>query len=188
MQDKTTIISFVGMPGAGKSEATQYLEKKSVPNIRFGDVTDEGLKEVGLPLTEENERVFREKIRREFGMEAYAIKAEPAISKLLETHAVIVIDGMRSWQEYVYLKEKFPGLTLVCIYAEPRVRYSRLSQRKVRPLTPDTARKRDIAELTELDMGAPIAISDYLIENNEDNTTGLFERIDALLGRLGVEL
>ena len=37
------LIAFVGMPGAGKSEAVAYIEKKNIPFIRFGDLTDQQL-------------------------------------------------------------------------------------------------------------------------------------------------
>lgn len=187
MMDRNTIISFVGMPGAGKTEATQYLKGKGIPYVRFGDVTDKGLQEKGIPLTEDNERSFREQIRRELGMGAYAIKAESDISKMLKEHQAIVIEGMRSWEEYTYLKERFPSLIVVSIYAEPRVRYSRLSSRPVRPLTIGEVRKRDVAELIELNMGPTIAIADYLIENNSDDKENLHQKIELLLVRLKLQ-
>jgi dephospho-CoA kinase len=43
MENKTTkkiILAFVGMPGAGKTEASAYLKKKGIPILRFGDLTD----------------------------------------------------------------------------------------------------------------------------------------------------
>lgn len=180
------ILAFVGMPGAGKTEATLYLQQKSIPFVRFGEITDEGVKGLGLPLTQENERMYREKIRKELGMGAYAIKAKPRIEQLLKENDVIAIDGLYSWEEYTLLKEEFPGLILVHIFAEPTIRYQRLSTRPVRPLSFEESRSRDVAELEKLNKGGPIAIADSLIENNGNNIEELYYKIDNLLLHLGV--
>lgn len=184
-KNNSVILAFVGMPGAGKSAATAYLQEKGIPLIRFGDITDEGLKEMNLPISPEYEEIFRENIRREHGMDAYAKKAKPKIGKLLETYPVIAIDGLYSWEEYVYLKKIFPQLQLVHVYAEPKKRYERIARRKVRPFTPEEASKRDIAEIEKLHKGGPIAIADYLIEN-EKEISDLQEKIDDLLKRLKI--
>lgn len=180
------VLAFVGMPGAGKSEASLYLAQKNIPFVRFGQLTDEGLKEMGLSINPQNERMYREKIRTELGMAAYAIKAKPKIDQLLKEHDVVALDGLYSWEEYTFLKEEFPNLILVHIFAEPTKRYKRLSERKVRPVPTDECRPRDIAEIENLNKGGPIAMADYIIENNSDDMNNLYSAIDALLVRLGV--
>ena len=159
------IVAIVGMPGAGKSVVADFFRKKNIPVLRFGDQTDIGLKELGKPLTEANERWYRESLRKELGMAAMAIKIEPRIKKTAETNQLIILDGLYSWEEYVYLQKVFSNITLLCIYASPSIRYKRLANRLVRPLTHTEARSRDIAELENLNKGGPIAISDYLIKN-----------------------
>lgn len=188
MQDRKNklLLAIVGMPGSGKSEATAYLEKKGLPTIRFGKITDEGVLSLGLPLTPENERMFRKKIREEIGMAAYAIKSKSKIDSFLDKNDIVVIDGLYSWEEYKYLKEEYQNLLLIHVYTEPHIRYKRLSNRAVRPVSIDEARQRDIAELEELNKGGPIAIADYLIENNTGNITELHQKIDSLLKRLGI--
>jgi dephospho-CoA kinase len=166
---KIKVVALVGMPGAGKSVAADFFREKNVPVLRFGDQTDIGVKENGWELTPENERKYRENLRRELGMAAYAIKIEPRIIEESKTHDFIVLDGLYSWEEYIYLKNKIPELKLLCIYSSPEIRYSRLSTRKVRPLTPKQALERDVAELLNLNKGGPIAIADYLIINNDNN-------------------
>lgn len=181
-----TILAFVGMPGAGKSEATAYLEQKGFPYVRFGDVTDQGVKEMGLPLTTDNERIVREKLREELGMGAYAIKSKSKIDTMLESHNFVVIDGLYSWEEYTFLKNLYPGLILVHVYAEPQKRYDRLSKRPIRPVPLDKCYERDVAELEKLNKGGPIALSDYLVENNSDDIEQLYVKINDLLERIGV--
>ncbi len=156
------------MAGAGKSEACAYLSSKGYPVLRFGDETDRGLRLQGLTLNETNERRYREALRKELGMAAYAIKIEPRIRQLLSTSKVesIILDGLYSWEEYLYLMPKFPQLKLLAIYARPEARYQRLAVRSVRQLTPEQARQRDIAEIEAVHKAGPIALADYLVDNN----------------------
>jgi len=168
METFHNLIAIVGMPGAGKTVAADFFRNKGIPILRFGDQTDISLKELGLPRNEKNERFVRETLRKELGMAAMAIKIEPRILKAAKTNDVIVLDGLYSWEEYIYLKRKFPGIKLVCIYAPPSVRYARLSHREIRPLTATESASRDIAEIENLNKGGPIAIADYCITNIGD--------------------
>lgn len=164
------LIAIVGMPGAGKSVAADFFYKKGIPILRFGDQTDISLKELGLERNEKNERFVREKLRNDLGMAAMAIKIEPRIRVAAKTNDTIVLDGLYSWEEYIYLKKKFPHIKLLCIYAPPDIRHRRLSVRRIRPLTKDVAESRDIAELEKLNKGGPIAIADYLIKNDTNES------------------
>ena len=176
------------MAGAGKSEACTYLASKGYPVLRFGDETDRGLRLQGLSLQEDNERKYRESLRKELGMAAYAIKIEPRIRQVLSTSKVesIILDGLYSWEEYLYLQPKFPQLKLLAIYARPEVRYRRLAVREVRRLTPEQARARDIAEIEKVHKAGPIAIADYLIDNN-GSISSLKEQLDSFLSTFRVK-
>ncbi len=165
MTENLKLIAIVGMPGSGKSVAAEFFRSKGVAVLRFGDQTDIGLKEAGLERNEKNERWYREKLRKELGMVAMAIKIEPRIIEAANNNSIIVLDGLYSWEEYTYLIQKFPQLQLLCMYASAAIRYQRLLTRLVRPLTEEAARGRDIAELENLNKGGPIAMADYLIKN-----------------------
>lgn len=184
MNDTFRLITIVGMPGAGKTLVADFFRKKGIPVLRFGDQTDIGLKELGLPLNEKNERMYREQIRKELGMAAMAIKIEPRILAIAKEHRTIVLDGLYSWEEYTYLIQKFPHLKLLCVYAPPETRYKRLSKRPVRPLVHDIARSRDIAEIENLNKGGPIAIADYMIVNETNNPDDLNEILETLYGKI----
>lgn len=177
------IIAIVGMPGAGKSEAAAFFKNKNIPVVRFGDLAEETLKQEGLDVTPENERKVRERLRKEYGMEAFAIKARPKIEMLLSENELVVLDGLYSWEEYVYLIKYFPDMVLVHIYASPKVRYERLSKRAVRPLNPDQARARDMAEIEHLHKAGPIVIADYLI-NNENGIEDLHENLESFIKKI----
>lgn len=160
------IIAIVGMAGSGKTETASFFKKKGIPILRFGEITDKGVLERGLSLNEKNERQYREQLRRELGMAAYAIKSKPYIEQMLKKSDLIVLDGLYSWEEYIYLKKYFPQVILLCIYAQPKVRYERLMKRKIRRRSLEEAKSKDIAELEKLNKGGPIAIADYLIIND----------------------
>ncbi len=164
-----SVIAIVGMAGAGKTRAATFFNEKGFDVFRFGSVIDDGLKEEGLPWTAENNEYYREKIRKELGMAAVAIKMMPKIKDALSQDRKIVLDGLYSWEEYIYLKKEMSNLLLLCIYASPKIRYERLSLRKERTFTMDESRERDIKELENLNKGGPIAIADCLIKNE---TTG----------------
>ena len=182
------IIAIVGMPGAGKSEASRYLETKNIPFARFGQITDDTLTSLGLPIIQKNERMIRERLRKELGMAAYAIKMKPKIDEFIREHDVVGLDGLYSWEEYTFLKKEFAGLLLIHVFAEPFKRYERLSKRKIRPLSLQEARARDIAELENLNKGGPIAIADYIIVNNEDKIENLHKQLDKLLRRFEIKI
>ncbi|MEK6916410.1 MAG: AAA family ATPase [Nanoarchaeota archaeon] len=160
------LVAIVGMTGSGKSELTSLFEKEGFLKIRFGDITDEVLKKRDLKVNEKNERYIREKIREENGMAAYAILNEPKIRKAIETSDVI-LDGLYSWEEYLFLKEKFDQLVVLAVYTQPQVRYKRLNKRKIRPLTTEEASSRDKSEIENLNKAAPIVMADYTILNTE---------------------
>lgn len=180
------ILAFVGMPGAGKSEAAAYLAKKGIPFVRFGQFVEDGVREKGLEVNVDNERKVREELREKYGMGAMAMLAKDKLSDLLRGHDIIAIDGLYSWEEYSILKEQFPSLTLIHIFAEPKKRYERLRKRAVRSIS-EKAYERDAAELQKLNKGGPIALADHLIDNNEDDMSILYKKIDALLVRLGIK-
>lgn len=177
------LLAIIGMPGAGKTAAARIFHEKGYPVIRFGDQTEIGLAQKNLIQSEENEKAFRENLRKELGMAAYAIKTEPIISEASKKHDVVILDGLRSFAEYEYLKKKFPYLKTVCIFANPKIRHERLYKRQTRNLTPEEAIKRDLAEVTNLDMARPIALTDYLVEN-EDTLSTLQMKLEKLMSML----
>jgi dephospho-CoA kinase len=177
------VVSIVGMSGSGKSEAARIFKDKGFATVRFGDVTDEVLKEQGLELTEENERPVRETFRKKHGMAAYAILNLPRIDAALKKSDVVV-DGLYSWEEYAYLKTHYgEDFKVVAVWASPETRYARLSRRKVRPLTTVEAESRDHAEIENLNKGGPIAMADFTVIN-ESSVSELKKQVVRIITRL----
>lgn len=160
------IIAIVGMCGSGKSIASDYYEKLGFKKVYFGGVTMEKVKEAGLPVNEQNERMIREGLRKEYGMGAYAIILLPRIEEYLKDGNVI-LDGLYSWDELKILKDKFKdNLIVLSIVVNKKNRYDRLLKREIRPLSNVDAEKRDIAEIENLAKGGPIVFADYYVLNN----------------------
>ena len=125
------------------------------------------LKEAGLEINPENERMMREKLRKEYGMAAFATLLIPKIDELLNVNNV-VLDGLYSWDEYLVLKEKYKNIKLIAIIVDKNIRYERLENRIIRPFKKEDAIKRDITEIENLAKAGPIAYADYYIFNNKD--------------------
>ena len=177
------VVSIVGMAGAGKSEVARIFAENGFVRIRFGDVTDEEVRRRDLELNEANERAVRESLRAEHGMDAYARLNRPRIDAARRDSSV-VIDGLYSWEEYVFLKDSYgEDLCQIAVWASPATRHARLAGRRVRGLTATEATARDRAEIENSNKGGPIAIADYIIVNESSleelarQTAGVIARI-----------
>ncbi len=162
------IIAIVGMCGSGKSELTNLFLADGYQNIHFGDVTMNIMKERGMEVCEANERIVREEVRAKYGLGAYAILLLPEIlQKASETP--LVLDGLYSWSELKYLREKLgDGVSVLAVIATRSTRKARLAKRPVRPLTAEETDRRDAAEIENLEKGGPIAAADYYVTNEGD--------------------
>lgn len=181
--DGMKVVAIVGMTGSGKSEVARVFQANGFIPIRFGDVTDNELKKQGKLLTEENERPVREAFRKRYGMAAYAILNQPRIDEALKTSNVVV-DGLYSWEEYLYLKECYgDNLIVVAVFSSPETRYTRLARRETRPLTADEARERDHAEIENINKGGPIAMANFTLIN-ETSLEDLEAATEKLIGGL----
>lgn len=176
------ILAFVGLPGAGKSSAVDYLTEKGFPKVYFGGIIMQAVKDAGLEVTPENEQMIREKLRAEEGNDVIVNRIVKQIRDLVAAgqHRIIA-DGLYSWTEYKILKREFPGeLTVAAVIAPKRLRHKRLTHRPVRTLTEQQAEDRDWAEIEMLEKGGPIAIADHFVINDGDLPT-LHAQIETIL-------
>ena len=159
------LVAIVGMCGSGKSVASDFFQNKGYKVIYFGGVTMKKLKEEGLDITPENEKMMRESLRKQYGMAAYAVVLLDEIRGELKKGNV-VLDGVYSWSELKVLQKEFPNIKVISIVVDKKDRYSRLEKREIRPFNNDEAMARDISEIENLEKGGPIAYADYFILNN----------------------
>lgn len=160
------IIAVIGMCGSGKTEAVKFFEENGYEKVYFGEVVMDEMEKLGLDINEHNERATRERLRDEFGMGVMAIKSIEKIDKLI-VKSNVVIESLYSWEEFKIVKQKYrDDFKLLCIYTTKELRYKRLGDRAIRPLSIIQAESRDISELENLDKGGPIAYADYTIMND----------------------
>lgn len=179
---KTKIIAFVGLSGAGKSEATDYISEKGYPKVYFGGIIYKAMEEAGIEITPESQQKFREEIREKEGKDFVVKRA------IVQTHDLInsgqdhiILDGLYTWTEYRILKREFPGeMIVVAVVAPKKLRHRRLVTRPERPFTQEEADKRDWSEIENLEKGGPIAIADHYIMNDSD-LENLHGQIDKIL-------
>lgn len=165
-QKKKTILGIVGMPGSGKSEAAEFFKRKGMDVISFSKIINDYIDNHKLKHTEEEHSKLRIEFREKHGKEAFAVLNQDKIKESLKSNNIVVIEGMRSWEEYTYLKKHFSKVRVVilALYADKKLRYKRIAARKYRSHL--FGEERDINELIETNMGPTIAFADYLIKNN----------------------
>lgn len=171
------LVCITGLTGSGKSVASDYFVKKGFQFLRFGQITLDEVKKRELEPIEANERPIREEFRKKYGMAAYAILNLPKFKELLKNGDTLG-DGLYSFEEYKVLKTEFgENFITIAVYAPPKLRYKRLTERKIkkndidlrnRPATKDEAETRDYSEIENLNKGGTIAMADYTIVNTKD--------------------
>ncbi len=177
------IIAIVGMCGAGKSVASEFLESVGYKKVYFGGITYDKLKELGIERTPNTEKQMRENLRKEYGMGCYAILSLPKIKDFYQ-YSNVVIDDLYSWSEYEVLKEEFgDNVVLLGIVTDKKLRYSRIAVRPGRSYTNEEARDRDLSELKNIEKGDPIAYADYYVLNN-GTIDEYKERLDEILKQI----
>jgi predicted RNA binding protein with dsRBD fold (UPF0201 family)/dephospho-CoA kinase len=143
------VIAFVGMPGAGKSEASAVAREMGLPVVVMGDVLREEVKSRGLAPTDENIGATANQLRKEEGMDAIAKKCIPRIEAL--NSPVVVVDGIRGIAEVETFRKAFgENFTLVKIDApfDLRLERLRLRSRSDDAGTPGWLKSRDERELS----------------------------------------
>ena len=183
------IVAVVGMAGSGKSIATSYLEEHGWNKIYFGGLIYDRMRQDGIEITPLSQKIYREKIRKEYGMGAVALLLKDEIRKSY-LQGNTVLDGLYSWDEYLILRKEFgDALKLICVCCDKKIRYERVKNRVDRPFDEEEILDRDLSEITNLSKGGPIAFSDYYIFNNgnlSDYKKRLLEILD-LIDKEGVK-
>ena len=182
---KVKIIAFVGLAGAGKSVAVDYVTEKGYPKVYFGGVVLDAMTKAGIERTQENEKTFRDELRAREGKDFVAKRIIDQIRDLIGSgQHRIVADGLYSWTEYKALKHEFPGeIIVIAIVAPRRLRHRRLLNRPVRPLSQYEADQRDWDEIENLEKGGPIAIADHYIIN-DGSFEHLYKQVDKMLDEI----
>lgn len=176
------VICLTGMPGAGKSTATEVAEALGFKVFRMGDDVRMAAEKRNIPPTDENLGAIMLQLRQSGGVVAIAVLCKERIEKDLKSK-LVVIDGVRNINEFFEFK-KLGKAVLVSIHATPERRFMFL-QARARSDSPQTFQSfesRDRRELT-VGIGEAIALSDEVIINS-GSVTELKEKASHLFKRL----
>lgn len=186
MINNNFLLAIVGLAGAGKTESTEYVIKKTgLPKVYFGQAVIDEVKSRGLELSEANERIVREELRAKLGLSAMAILNLPKIKELYKSGSVL-IESLYSWEEYTKIKEEFGDEFIVlAIYTSFETREKRMANRPFRPLLGDDLKSRDYSQIENLHQAGPIARADFTIIN-EGSKEELYKNLDKILNLLNL--
>ena len=122
-----TVIIIVGMPGAGKSLASQVAKRMKIPVFVSGDVIRNEALRRGLSPNKKNLGQVMLHIRKTDGMGAVARRLVPLIE--LSAGMTLVYEGARSMEEVGELARHY-NVSIIAIHASPETRFRRLLKRK----------------------------------------------------------
>ena len=187
--EESRIIAFVGMPGAGKGTCSKYLHTKhGYPLIHFGDMVYEEVHRRGLDNVID-ERFVRQDMRKVEGPAVLAKRVAEKVDNYIDNgEHTVVLDGLYSWTEYKFLRDKYgDNLIVIAVVATRALRHQRVVERKDahRTYTKQQVITREIDEIENLEKGGPIAIADYSLLNNGPPEEMLVQ-LDDVLKQAGI--
>ncbi|MBT5391300.1 MAG: AAA family ATPase [Euryarchaeota archaeon] len=161
------VVAVCGMPGSGKGEFASVLSENNIPVLSMGDMVRAEVKRLEL---EESPGIFGEiaaQLRAQYGEDVLAVRLSDAVDSHLESHPIVLIEGMRGTAERVIFEqrwgEQFYSLAVV---ASPDTRFSRIQNRG---RSEDGDRQAfEVRDTRERGWGLEqiIAESDFIIDNN----------------------
>lgn len=174
------VICLTGMPGAGKSTVARFLQEFGFHSITMGDVIREKAIENNLPLDDYNLGELMKNFRKTHGND---IVAKLTVEKItnLENSEFIVVDGIRSYDEFIVLKS-IGHVKLLSIHASPDIRYNHIRQRdrSDTPSNHENFLQRDEREMS-VGISRAIALADESISNNNITVNELKEHVESIV-------
>lgn len=162
------VAILVGLPGTGKTSAGKFFTGKRIPVVRMGKLTQKYLKKNKLTQTEANEKAVRLELRIKFGFDVYAREVVPEVNKLLVNNNLVVIDGMRSPEEWEYFKKNLKNSEIIYLETDIKTRIARLKNRLNRSLTLSEIKIRESYEVKKLKIKSLKKDAAVVIKNNSD--------------------
>lgn len=124
------VVAVCGMPGSGKGEFAAILAEHHIPILSMGDMVR---REVQIRGLEESPSIFGEvahDMRMKFGKNVLAVRLVEAINELLNSHNVVLIEGMRGTDEFdVFHNEWGEDFISVAIDTHEDIRFARIQKR-----------------------------------------------------------
>tara|TARA_B100000902_G_C26656449_1_gene596262 strand:+ start:35 stop:577 length:543 start_codon:yes stop_codon:yes gene_type:complete len=172
------IIAIYGKIGSGKSFAAKYISKKyKYEEYSMGDEIRKIAKNKKLIPTRYNLSKISTNYKKKYGNDYWIKKLMKSIS-----NKKIIVSGIRSVDDYLFLKNKYKNIVLIEIYSKNKLREKRMIERNREG---DPKNKLDFIKQN---LSESVLFSDYYkfekyvdykLENNE-NSNILYKNIDKL--------
>ena len=182
----TIFIAITGTQGSGKSVFTEIAKNEfNIPTYRMGNIIVEECEKRGLELNGRNMAKMASVLRYEGGDHAIAKYSLPALKELMKTKPkVIIIDGVRSYNELALFKEELGNVILVGIITSLTVRKKRVEGRK----RVDLGSQFDFEEREHRELGFGlgnvITQADYFIHNENISKNEFMDQIKNLIKKI----
>ena len=121
------LIGFVGMPGSGKSVASNVARAIGLGVVVMGDVIRVEAARLGLPPTDENLGNIGNKLRACEGPNAVAKRTLELARRYGK--GIVVVDGLRSKEEVEFFRDNSDEFMLVEVCASAEARIGRIANR-----------------------------------------------------------
>ena len=166
------VVAVCGMPGSGKGEFAAVLEQQGVPVLSMGDMVRAEVKRQNLAETPGIFGEIAAQLRAEHGEDVLAVRLADAVDGLLESHPIVLIEGMRGTAERIVFSQRWSeAFASVAVEASPDVRFTRIQNRG---RSEDGNRASfEIRDTREIGWGLDQIIleADHHIDNNLDLAT-----------------
>ena len=181
MPNARLIVGITGMPGAGKTTVANYISSRGIKVLAMGDIIREKAKELGYGAGKEGQKRVVRELRETGGKD---IVAKLTMEKIIKLNLdKVIIDGIRSMDEVEFFSSH-SKIILIAVHASQKRRYEFLSKRGRidDPNRFEDLKERDMLEL-ELGVGNVIALSDYMIVNEDITLEELKSSADKLVNK-----
>ncbi len=121
------IIALISEKGGGKGTTAKYFEEKyAAKTLRFSFFIEEMLASINAPANDRDIIIrFITKLRELLGKDVLAKILVNQIPK----NKLIIIDGVRFPEEYLYLSKHLKNFHSIALKADPKTRYIRTKSR-----------------------------------------------------------
>ena len=153
------VIGLAGPIASGKTTASRYLEKCGYHYIRYSQIIEQNLSGVSCSADRNSLRFAGAALYNDNNQ--YTLNKE--LSSLIDQYPVVVIDGMRHFEDYTFWKEKgFLNFIMIYIDAAYELRRKRFYLRGNESIDYENA----VNHPAESEVDSLKTKADFFIENN----------------------
>jgi len=127
VRQRLKIIGLVGMPGSGKSVASEVARRMGLEVVVMGDVIRKEAAFLGLAPTDENLGKVGNMLRSNEGPAAVARRTIELARR--SKRGLVIVDGLRSMEEVDFLRMNSEDFLLVEISSSAKARLRRIASR-----------------------------------------------------------